>query len=170
MIRGGGVEAEPHEAAHRQRIGRAPGDAAFRVEPFEVPEQQQSEVPPWRQSRSPHYRRVERPTLLLHEPVEAGLIEDGVQARVERVTRRDRQVGGRNPHRDLLALAFSHRHEPHFTFTPSFLTRGFLTDFHHGLIARVRSFNANRDNSRRWHSALDYPSPIAYETREQSLA
>jgi hypothetical protein len=50
--------------------------------------------------------------------------------------------------------------------------RGFgkAADVREGGLALVRSFNANRDNPRRWHSALDYPSPIAYETREQSLA
>src|SRR6266851_56583 len=110
--------AKAHEAAHRERIGRTPGEAALRVEPFEVPEQQQPEVPPWRQAGPPHHWRVERPTLLLREPVEAGLVENGVQPRIERMARRDRQIGGRHPHRSLLALAFAHRHASYFTQSP----------------------------------------------------
>ena len=53
MIRGRRVEAEPHEAADRERIGRPPGDPALGVEPFEVAEQQQPEVPPRRQAGRP---------------------------------------------------------------------------------------------------------------------
>jgi hypothetical protein len=45
MIRRGGVEAEPHEAAHGERIRRTPGNAALGVEPLEIAEQQQPEVP-----------------------------------------------------------------------------------------------------------------------------
>jgi hypothetical protein len=80
MIGGRGVEAEPHEAAHGERIGRPPGDATLRVEPFEVSEQQQPEIPPRRQAGPAHHRRVELPTLLLREPVEAGLVEDAAPA------------------------------------------------------------------------------------------
>src|ERR1700680_1339443 len=43
--------AQPQETADRERIGRAPGDAAFRVEAFEVTDQQQPEVAPRRQAR-----------------------------------------------------------------------------------------------------------------------
>ncbi len=62
MIGGRGVEAEPHEAAHGERIGRPPGDATLRVEPFEVSDQQQPEVQARRQARPAHHRRVELPT------------------------------------------------------------------------------------------------------------
>ncbi len=83
MIRGRGLEAEPHKAAYRERIRRAPGDATLRVQPLEVAEQRQPEVPPRRQAGSPHHRSVERSTLLLREPVKPGLVEDGVQPDVE---------------------------------------------------------------------------------------
>ena len=66
-----------------------------------------------------HHRRVERLTLLLREPIEAGVAEDGVQPRVERMARRDREVSGRNPDRGLLALAFAHRHGSQSTFSLS---------------------------------------------------
>ena len=52
MIRGRGVEAQPDEAAHGERIGRAPGDAPHRVEPREVAEQQHPEVPSRQQARA----------------------------------------------------------------------------------------------------------------------
>src|SRR5438445_7110540 len=116
-----GVEAEPHEATDRERIGRAPGNPALGVEPFEVAEQQQPKVPPRRQPGAPHHRRVERLTLFLGEPVEAGFVEDGVQPRVERMAGRDGERGGRNPDRRLLARAFAHRHGSQFTVSPALL-------------------------------------------------
>ena len=125
VIRRCRIEAEPHEAAHGQRVRGAPRDAALGIEPFEVPDQQQAEVPSWWQTRPTHHWRVELPTLLLREPVEAGVVEDGIQLGVERVPRRRRKVSGRNPHRSLLAPAFAHRHEPHSTFIPSLLARDF---------------------------------------------
>jgi Homeodomain-like domain-containing protein len=94
---------------------------ALGVEPFEVAEQQQPEVPARRQTGPPHHGRVECLTLRLGKPLEAGLVEDGVQPRVERMARRNRQVGGRNPHRSLLARAFSHRHGPQCTVPPTLL-------------------------------------------------
>src|SRR5207244_1603318 len=95
---------------------------ALRVQPFEVAEQQQAKIPSRRQPWSPHYRRVERLALLLGKPIEAGLVEDGVQSRVERMAGRDGEIGGRNPDRRLLALAFAHRHGPQFTVSPTVLT------------------------------------------------
>jgi hypothetical protein len=99
--------------------------APLGVEPFEVSDQQQAEVPPRRQAGSSHHWRVELPTLLLREPVEPSAVEDSVQARVEGMARRNRQIGGRHPHRSLLARAFAHRHGPHCTLIPSLLTRDF---------------------------------------------
>jgi hypothetical protein len=129
MIRGCRVKAEAHEVANRERICRAPGDAALGVEPFEVAEQQQPEVPPRGQPGAPHHRRVKRLTLLLGEPVEASFIEDCVQPYVERMTRRDREIGGRDPDRGLLTLAFAHRHGPQFTFSPALLTMDLSSTF-----------------------------------------
>jgi hypothetical protein len=34
------------------------------------------------------------------------------------MARRDRQLGGRRPHRSLLGLAFAHRHARYFTQSP----------------------------------------------------
>src|SRR3989454_265587 len=107
VIRGRGVEAEPHEATDRERIGRAPGNPALGVEPFEVAEQQQPKVPPRRQPGAPHHRRVERLTLFLGEPVEAGFVEDGVQPRVERMAGRDGELAGVVPFEEVTALLWS---------------------------------------------------------------
>jgi hypothetical protein len=79
------VEAEAHEAADGERIRGAPRDATFGVETFEIADQQQGEVPAGRQAWSSHHRRVESLTLLLGKPVEAGVVENAVQPRVERM-------------------------------------------------------------------------------------
>ena len=113
------VEAKAHEAADGERIRGAPRDATFGVEAFEIADEQQAEVPARRQGWSSHHRRIESLTLLLGKPVEAGVVENAVQPRVERMARRDWQVGGRHPQRSLLARACAHRHGPHFTVRPS---------------------------------------------------
>jgi len=46
VIRGHVLQPEAHKAPHRQRISRAPGDAAFRIDPFEVSDQQQPKYRP----------------------------------------------------------------------------------------------------------------------------
>src|SRR5262249_29403829 len=129
VIGRGAVEAKAHEAAYGQRIRRAPGDAALRVEPFEVSDQQQTKVSSRWPTRSAHHRSVELLTLLRGEPVEAGVVEGSVQSGVERMARRRRQISRSYPHRGLLARSFAHRHGPHFTFTPSRLTRDFSRTF-----------------------------------------
>src|SRR5262249_20270441 len=112
------IEVEAHERSHGERIGGAPGDAALRVEPFEIADEQQPEVATGRQTRSPHHGRVEPLTLLLSESIEARRVEDRVQPGVKRMPRRDRQLGGSHKHRSLLARAFAHRHASHCTITP----------------------------------------------------
>jgi len=123
MIRRRGVEPEADEAPHGQRIRGAPCDAALGVQAFGIADEQQPEVAPRRQTRPAHHGRVERLTLLLGEPVEAGLVKDRVQPDVERMARRGRQISRRYPHRGVLARAFAHRHDPHCTITPGSLTR-----------------------------------------------
>ena len=129
MIRCGGVKAQPHEAAHGQRVRGAPRDATLGVQALEVADQQQTEIPPRRQTRPAHYRRVELLTLLLREPIEAGLVQDRGQSGVERMAGGNRQISRRDPQRSLFARALAHRHEPHCTFTPSLRTRDFSTTF-----------------------------------------
>ena len=115
MIRGRFVQSQAQEVTHGQRVGCPPGDAALRVEAFEVADQQQAEVPTWGQAGPAHHRRVERAALLLDKPIKPGRIEDRVQPHVERVARGYRQLRRGNPHWCLLALAFAHRHGPQCT-------------------------------------------------------
>src|SRR6266850_1532278 len=58
------------KTAHRQRVAGAPGDPAFRVDPFKVADQQQPEVPTRRQARPSHHRRVEPGALAFDKLVE----------------------------------------------------------------------------------------------------
>ena len=61
----------PHQTqklAQSKRIGRAPGNSAFRVQAFEVANQQQPEVAPGRQTR-PAVVGVELLAALFDEPV-----------------------------------------------------------------------------------------------------
>ena len=111
------VEPQAQEGAHGQRVGRAPRDAALRIEPFEIADQQQAEVPAGGEARPPQHRRVERATLRLDKAVEARGVEDPVQPHVERVPRRDRQFSRWDPQRRLLALVFAHRHGPQCTIS-----------------------------------------------------
>ena len=88
VIGRGLVQRQPQETADRERIGRAPGNAAFRVEALEVADQQQPEVAPRRQARPPHDRGIEAATQVFDEPIEIVGIEDGTEPHVERMTGR----------------------------------------------------------------------------------
>ena len=59
------VQVQVQEAPDAQRIGRAPGDRALRVEALEIPEQQQAKVPTRRETGSSHdlARRTSRTRL-----------------------------------------------------------------------------------------------------------
>ena len=93
------LDAQAQEAPHRQRVGSPPGDPALRVEPFEVPEQQQPEVPPRQQARPTHLPRVEPLAALLREAIEPASLQHRVQALIERVPGALRQLARRDPHR-----------------------------------------------------------------------
>ena len=81
MIRGRRRAGQPQKTPDRQRVRRAPGDAAFRVDALEVADQQQAEVAPSRQARATHHRRVEAVTQALHEPIEVVPVEQRRQPR-----------------------------------------------------------------------------------------
>ena len=106
------VQSQAHEATEGQRIRRAPRDPALGIDPFEVPDQQQSEIGARRQARSPARRRVEPGALGLDEVVERVVIEDAIQPLVERVPAGRRQVTRRNPQprRAPAVLAPTHGH------------------------------------------------------------
>ena len=106
------VQRDVQELSEAQRIGGSPGNRPFRVQAFEVAEQQHSEVAAQRQTRPTDSVGVELRALLLDEGIETGLVEHTIQALVERVTRASRQVRRRHPHARLPRAAplFAHRH------------------------------------------------------------
>ena len=129
MIRRRLGEGEAQEVAERQRIRRAPRDGALRVQPFEVPDQQQPEVDPRRQPRPAHRLGVKRRAPRLGEVIKATVTQQLIQPRVKRMTGRRRQLGRRHPHGRLsIARSFAHRHGRQCS------TRG--EHFHHGLLDR----------------------------------
>ena len=117
------VERQPHETTDGEGIGRPPGDAAFRVDPFEVPDHQQPEILTRRHTRTPHDGRIERPTLVFREPVEPMRVQERIQPRVERVPGGRRQVRRGNPHRRLVSLSRAHRHARHCSTPTTLVTQ-----------------------------------------------
>ena len=91
MIRRRLVPSHPQKAPQRQRVVRPPGDSALGIDAFEVANQQQPEVNSRRQTRPPPPRRIEPPAPPLRKLVEVALLQQLVQALIERVTRTLRQ-------------------------------------------------------------------------------
>ena len=112
VVRRGLVEGDVQKCPDAQRIGGAPRDCPFRVQPFEVAEQQQPDIPARRQTRPADPVRVERRALCLHERIEPRLVEHPIQPLVKRVPSALRQIRRGHPHCRLLRSAAScpHRH------------------------------------------------------------
>ena len=140
MIRHGIFEAESHEAPHRQRVRRAPRDAALRINAFEVPNQQQPKVATRRQTRAAQHGRVKDSTGVFDERVEAVGIQQRVQSRVEGMPWRDRQIRRGDPQPRLLGVASAHGHgsqckrRDRSGRSLSRSDRLRATDFHHRLL------------------------------------
>jgi hypothetical protein len=81
------------------------------IQAFEIPDQQQAEIAARRQPW-PALVRIEALAESFDVPVEVVLVEDLIQARVERMCGTARKVLGGQPHRCLLRMPFSfaHRH------------------------------------------------------------
>ena len=105
MIRRRLGQLQIQEVADAQRIGRPPRDGALRVQALKVPQQEQAEIPPRRQTRAPDPVRIERRARGLDERIEARVIQNLIQARIERMRRTPGQVGGGDPHRPLPGAA-----------------------------------------------------------------
>jgi hypothetical protein len=136
VIRGCLLERQAHETTNRQGVGGAPCDATLRVDAFEVPDQQQPEVLPRWQTRTPHHRGVERAALVLDEPVEPMGVQQRVQAGIERMPRRRRQVRCRNPQRRLICFTRTHRHLRQCSTRDRSCRSPTRSDFNHGLLKR----------------------------------
>ena len=112
MVRRRLVQRDVQELPQAQRVGGPPRDRPFRIQALEVAEQQQPEVAARRQTRPAHPVGVELRARPLDEGVETRLVENTIQAFVERVASASRQVGAGHPHRRLphAAAAFAHCH------------------------------------------------------------
>jgi DNA-binding transcriptional LysR family regulator len=115
MVRWVVFQADAQEIPQRQRIGRTPSDAALRVNAFEVPDQQQPEVDAGRQARATHRLRVEAGALAFDEIIESVLAQQLIQAPVEWMTGRRRQLRRCDPHR-WLAVTPWHKELEHRQF------------------------------------------------------
>ena len=102
---------QPEKLAQRKRIRGTPRNGALGVQAFEIADEQQAEVVSRRQARSTLVR-IEPLAQTFDESVEIVLVEDLIQARVERMGGTARQILRRHPHRRLIRLPFSftHRH------------------------------------------------------------
>ena len=138
VIGGRLMERQAHEATDRQGVGRPPRDAALRVDPFEVPDEQQPEILARRQTRPSHDLGIELATLVFRESVEPVRVQDRVQSRIKRVPWRRRQVRRGDPQRGLVSFSRTHRHVRHCsTATPitAATDSPAVIDFHPGLLS-----------------------------------
>ena len=106
------VQREVQELPDAQRIGRAPRDGPLRVQALKIAEQQQPDIAPRRQTRPPDAVGIERRALRLDERVEARVVEDAIQPRVERMPGTLRQIRRGDPHTGLSVTRplLTHRH------------------------------------------------------------
>ena len=112
MVRRRLVQRKVQELPDAQRIGRAPRDGPLRVQACKIAEQQQSEIAPRRQTRPPDAVGVARRALCLDEGVEAGVVQDAIQPRVEWMPGTFRQIRRGDPHTCLSVTLplLTHRH------------------------------------------------------------
>src|SRR2546430_7642434 len=101
----------PRKSRKAKESAATPRDAALRIDPFEIANQQQPEVHAWRQARPSHDFRIEWLTLTFDEIIEVVLGQPLIQSRVEWVTGGRRKIRRRHQNFRLpLADAFPHGH------------------------------------------------------------
>ena len=91
------VHGDAQEAPNRQRVRRAPGDTALRVNAFKVPHQQRAKIDARGETRPATGGGVEPVALPFHERIEAVGVQQGVHSTIERVGDRLGQVGRGDP-------------------------------------------------------------------------
>ena len=100
------------ELAHGQGISQPPGNSPFRINPFEVPQEQRTKVDPRRDAGPSPATFVIPPAQLLHVTVEVVLVENLIQPVVKGMRRCTHNLAGDHP-KVFLSLAFlagSHGH------------------------------------------------------------
>src|SRR5271157_5386778 len=96
------VQPDAHKAPQRQRVRQPPGNPTLAVDALEIADQQRAKVNPRRQRRPPALGRIELRAPPFDKFVEALGLQQLVQPLIERMSRRRRQLGVRNP--DVLLL------------------------------------------------------------------
>ena len=116
MVRRRLVQREVQELPDAQRLGRAPRDGPLRVQALKIAEQQQPEIAPRRQTRPADTVGIELRALRLDEGVEARVVEDAIQPRIERMPGTRRQIRRGDPHTRLSVTLplLTHRHAPEY--------------------------------------------------------
>src|SRR5450755_777888 len=106
------VQSNAHKTPQRQRVRQPPGNAALRLDAFEISDQQRTKVNPRRQRGPSVLGRIELRTPLLDKLVKALGFQQLIQLLVEGMPRRGCQLGVRDPQSLLLLplLARTHRH------------------------------------------------------------
>jgi hypothetical protein len=90
VVRHAFIQRDAHERSDRQAVAGAPGDASFRIDPFEIAHHQQPEINPWRQTRPADFAGVEILADGFDVLVELLLIQDLIQPLIKRVARAHR--------------------------------------------------------------------------------
>jgi len=98
----------------RKRIHGTPRHRSFRIQAFEIADQQQPEAASWRQTRAAHVVSVESLAESVDVTVEVMPVENLIQPRVERMHGGPRQVLSRHPYGLLrVSSSVAHRHRRH---------------------------------------------------------
>ena len=90
VIRRRFIQREVQKLANRERVRRAPGDAALGIDALKVADQQQPKVHTGRQTRAPHGLDIKRPARPFNELVKLLLVEQCVHTSIKRVRARRR--------------------------------------------------------------------------------
>jgi hypothetical protein len=91
------LQPQAQKPAERERVRGAPRDAALRIDPFEVADQQQPEIRAGEQAGATHRRGVEWRALRLDEFIEGVGVEHLIETLVKRVPAGRRQLIRRDP-------------------------------------------------------------------------
>ena len=163
------IQRQVQELANRERVRRAPSDAALRVDALEVAHQQQPEVHAGRQTGTAHRLGVKRPARPLDELVERLRVEHRVHASVKWVRGRRGQIGGGYPEvmltSPLASSAHCHRQQCSTWDRSCRSPHERLYDFSHGLLRLVTVRNSRSGQRRdslmgRESRSLALPYPL----------
>ncbi len=110
MIRRRFDNTEAQKIPQRKRVRYTPRNSPFRIDSFKVAEQEHPEIHTRSHTRSTHDRLVKTLAQVLQAFVDLVPLQDVVDLRVERVTRRLGNFLRAEKQRVLLRLALAHRH------------------------------------------------------------